>query len=134
VIFNGTMLDSRYDTPSDTSINGKHVEYAPSAIIRTGLQATYKGLRGSFLVSHTTEQFTDAKNTLSSANATAGKIPAYTVADLTLGYTYDRYSIDVSCNNLFGNSFFTRRTGSYPGPGIIPAEPRNAFATLRVAL
>ena len=132
VIFNGTMLDSRYDTPSDTSINGKHVEYAPSAIIRTGLQATYKGLRGSFLVSHTTEQFTDAKNTLSSANATAGKIPAYTVADLTLGYTYDRYSLDVSCNNLFGNSFFTRRTGSYPGPGIIPAEPRNVFATLRV--
>lgn len=132
LIFNGTMLDSRYDTPSDTSINGKYVEFAPSAIIRTGFQATYKGLRGSLLVSHTTEQFTDARNTLSSAGATAGKIPAYTVADLTLGYTYDRYSLDVSCNNLFGNSYFTRRTGSYPGPGIIPAEPRNVFATLRV--
>lgn len=132
LIFNGTLLDSRYDTPKDTSINGKLVEYAPSSIIRTGLQGTYKGFRGSFLVSHTAEQFTDAKNTLSSANATAGKIPAYTVADVTLGYTYDRYTLDVSCNNVFGASYFTRRTGSYPGPGIIPAEPRNVFATLRV--
>jgi len=132
LVFNGTLLDSRYDTPSDTSIDGKFVEYAPSAIIRTGLQGTYKGFRGSFLVSHTAEQFTDAKNTLSSANATAGKIPAYTVADVTLGYTYDRYALDVSCNNVFGASYFTRRSGSYPGPGIIPAEPRNVFATLRV--
>ncbi len=134
LIFNGTVLDSRYDTPTDTSINGKYVEYAPSSIIRTGLQGTYKGFRGSFLVSHTAEQFTDAKNTLSSANATAGKIPAYTVADVTLGYTYDRYTLDVSCNNVFGASYFTRRSGSYPGPGIIPAEPRNVFATLRVRL
>lgn len=132
LVFNGTLLDSRYDTPSDTSIDGKFVEYAPSAIIRTGLQGTYKGFRGSFLVSHTAEQFTDAKNTLSSANATAGKIPAYTVADVTLGYTYDRYTLDVSCNNVFGASYFTRRSGSYPGPGILPAEPRNVFATLRV--
>ena len=132
LVFNGTLLDSRYDTPSDTSIDGKFVEYAPSAIIRTGMQGTYKGFRGSFLVSHTAEQFTDAKNTLSSANATAGKIPAYTVADVTLGYTYDRYALDVSCNNVFGASYFTRRSGSYPGPGIIPAEPRNVFATLRV--
>lgn len=134
LIFNGTVLDSRYDTPTDTSINGKYVEYAPSSIIRTGLQGTYKGFRGSFLVSHTAEQFTDAKNTLSSANATAGKIPAYTVADVTLGYTYDRYTLDVSCNNVFGTSYFTRRSGSYPGPGILPAEPRNVFATLRVRL
>lgn len=132
LVFNGTLLDSRYDTPSDTSINGKFVEYAPSSIIRTGVQGTYKGFRGSFLVSHTAEQFTDAKNTLSSANATAGKIPAYTVADVTLGYTYDRYTLDVSCNNVFGASYFTRRSGSYPGPGILPAEPRNVFATLRV--
>ncbi len=134
LIFNGTLLDSRYDTPTDTSINGKYVEYAPSSIIRTGLQGTYKGFRGSFLVSHTAEQFTDAKNTLSSANATAGKIPAYTVADVTLGYTYDRYTLDVSCNNVFGASYFTRRSGGYPGPGILPAEPRNVFATLRVRL
>ena len=118
--------------PSDTSIDGKFVEYASSSIIRTGLQGTYKGFRGSFLVSHTAEQFTDAKNTLSSANATAGKIPAYTVADVTLGYTYDRYTLDVSCNNVFDASYFTRRSGSYPGPGILPAEPRNVFATLRV--
>lgn len=134
LIFNGTVLDSRYDTPTDTSINGKYVEYAPSSIIRTGLQGTYKGFRGSFLISHTAEQFTDAKNTLSSANATAGKIPAYTVADVTLGYTFDRYSLDVSCNNVFGTSYFTRRSGGYPGPGILPAEPRNVFATLRVRL
>lgn len=132
LIVNGTVLDSRYDTPSDTSIDGKFVEYAPSSIIRTGLQGTYKGFRGSFLVSHTAEQFTDAKNTLSSANATAGKIPAYTVADVTLGYTYDRYTLDVSCNNVFDASYFTRRSGSYPGPGILPAEPRNVFATFRV--
>lgn len=132
LIMNGTVLRGRYLASDDASISGNEVEYVPSYVVRTGLNLKEGGLRMSFLWSFVGPQFSDASNAPFTASAVSGRIPAYNVADVTMSYTYDRYTLDVSCNNVFGASYFTRRAESYPGPGIIPAEPRNVFATFRV--
>jgi Fe(3+) dicitrate transport protein len=35
---------------------------------------------------------------------------------------------------VLSEKYFTRRAGGYPGPGIMPAEPRNFFITVGVKL
>jgi Fe(3+) dicitrate transport protein len=42
--------------------------------------------------------------------------------------------LEVSCNNVLDQRYFTRRAEAYPGPGIIPADGRSFYATLQVAL
>lgn len=63
-----------------------------------------------------------------------GEIPSYTVLDLTVRYSWRMLSLDVGCNNVLDESYYTRRADSYPGPGIIPADGRGFYATLQCKL
>ena len=76
-------------------------------------------------------RFSNAKRT---ANAVEGIIPAYHVADLSLGYTHNILTLEAGINNVTNHSYFTRRASGYPGPGIIPAEPRSFYLTVGIAL
>jgi Fe(3+) dicitrate transport protein len=42
----------------------------------------------------------------------------------------ERFFLKGGVNNLFGEKYFTRRSGGYPGPGLMAAEPRNFFLTV----
>ena len=82
--------------------------------------------------------FADASNTETpTANAQAGRIPAYTVADLSATYKLgpqQRYRLSAGLNNLLDARYFTRRAGGYPGPGALPADGRTWYLGLGVTL
>jgi Fe(3+) dicitrate transport protein len=37
------------------------------------------------------------------------------------------YNIKLGISNLSDKKYFSLRTGEYPGPGIIPAQPRSIY-------
>jgi Fe(3+) dicitrate transport protein len=80
------------------------------------------------------EAFSDATNSVEpNAAATSGLIPAYSVQDLSAGYTYKKkYSLKSGVNNLTDASYFTRSAGGYPGLGIMPADGRTFCMTFWV--
>lgn len=133
VLLNGAVTDGRYLDSDDASIRNRLVELVPPYVVRTGLSAETNGFRASLVIAFVGKQYSDATNTEYSASAVTGVIPAYSVADLSASYVYDRYRLELSCNNLFDNTYFSRRADAYPGPGIIPAEARSFSVTIQAA-
>lgn len=132
---NLALIDARYISSKETAFSNKKVEMAPSVIFKTGLTYKYKKLSASYQVSYTSSQYTDATNSVFTANAINGLIPAYTVMDISAKYIINkRFTLEGSINNLADKRYFTRRADSYPGPGIIPADARSYFLTLQVKL
>lgn len=129
---NTSFIDARYINTDDLSILNRRVELVPPVTVRTGLTYRHKQFRTSFIWAHTAEHFTDATNARRTSSAVNGIIPAYQVADLSLGYQWRFLRLEASCNNLFDARYFTRRAEAYPGPGIIPAEGRSFFITVGV--
>ncbi|MEM9362819.1 MAG: TonB-dependent receptor [Bacteroidota bacterium] len=117
---------------------GNEVEFIPEINLKTGVSFGYGNLLGSIQYTYLSEQFTDATNALQDVNdnqrGIEGTIPAYDIMDLSLSYTYKKFRLEAGINNVLDNSFFTRRATGYPGPGIIPAEPRTFYTTLQVKL
>lgn len=134
LLLNGSVIRGRYISPSDPTINGKMVEYVPDVVLRSGLIVRAGKFRGSFLVSTTGKQYTDATNAEFSSSAVSGAIAAYTVADLTVSYSMSPVTIEATMNNVFDARYATRRAESYPGPGLIPADPRSVFLGVRLVL
>jgi len=65
------------------------------------------------------------------ANGQNGAIPSYTLADIFASHTFKKYvTIRAGINNLANRSYFTRRAGGYPGPGLMPADGRNVFVSV----
>jgi Fe(3+) dicitrate transport protein len=113
----------------ENNLKNKNVENAPNNIIRSGITFTYKGLTLTTQLSHVSSAFADANNTVTpTANGQNGLIPAYTVADITATYRWAKnYNIKLGVNNLTNENYFTRRSGGYPGPGVLPADGRSVF-------
>ncbi len=144
VYVSGTIQDARYVTwnnpalaqdPS-TSIQGKKVEYAPSQIFRAGLNYDYKGFSFSYQYSYTGSVYTDAANTvLSNATATVGQLNAYDIHDVSVSYKFNKnYQLKIGANNLFNEIYATRRSGGYPGPGLLPSQGRSLYGTMIIKL
>lgn len=126
--------DARYIKSPNKALEGKRVELAPEYIVRAGIAYRYKGLALQLQYARTADQFTDANNTVTSADGVTGIIPAYGVGDLSASYEYKKVKLSAGCNNLFNAKYFTRRASGYPGPGILPSDPRNFYVTLGVKL
>jgi Fe(3+) dicitrate transport protein len=118
------------------NLAGKRVENAPEKINRYGLTYSKKGLSLSWQISDIGSAFADASNTVSAnAAATTGLIPAYQVQDLSGSYKFKKYAtLKFGVNNLTDARYFTRRSGGYPGPGILPADGRTWYVGLNVKL
>jgi Fe(3+) dicitrate transport protein len=117
-----------------SNLAGNRVENAPRKINRYGATYRYKDFSMTWQLSDIGETFSDATNSVEpNAAATSGLIPAYSVQDLSAGYTYKKkYSLKSGVNNLTDASYFTRRAGGYPGPGIMPADGRTFYMTFGV--
>jgi Fe(3+) dicitrate transport protein len=117
-----------------SNLAGNRVENAPRKINRYGATYRYKDFSMTWQLSDIGETFSDATNSVApNAAATSGLIPAYSVQDLSAGYTYKKkYSLKSGINNLTDASYFTRRAGGYPGPGIMPADGRTFYMTFGV--
>lgn len=112
---------------NNVDITGNRVEAVPRVITRNGIHLTAGRLSASAQVSHVTESFADALNTVTpSATGAIGLVPAYTIADLngSIGIT-ERVRLRAGVNNLLGASYFTKRPTFYPGPGVWPSDGRS---------
>ncbi|MDP3558319.1 MAG: TonB-dependent receptor [Bacteroidota bacterium] len=131
---NTSYIQATYINSKQPAYENKKVEFVPTVIIRTGITYGYKKFSITYQYAYTSEQFSDATNSTSSASAIFGLIPAYSVMDLSAGYSWRFLSFYTGINNLSNSVYFTRRAEGYPGPGIIPADPINAYFTLQVKL
>ncbi|MFZ9261688.1 MAG: TonB-dependent receptor family protein [Chitinophagaceae bacterium] len=119
----------------ENNLRNKKVENAPNQIIRSGLTLSYKQLSFTTQVSHTSDTFSDANNTVQpSSNGNIGLIPRYTIYDLTIDWRYKKTNLKTGINNLTNQFYFTRRAGGYPGPGALPADGRTFFFTIGLKL
>jgi Fe(3+) dicitrate transport protein len=130
VFSNFALIDARYINSKEPAYENRKVELVPDVILKTGITYRHGQFAATYQYSYTGTQYTDATNTEFTSNAVNGLIPAYTVMDLTAQYTYKKYSISGSVNNIANRIYFTRRADAYPGPGIIPAAPRTFYISL----
>ncbi len=142
VFVSAGYTDARYDDYTLVTRSGnqlvpisykhKKVENAPEWIVRYGLNYFYKGLTATLQWSYVDGAFSDAVNTVTpTANGLNGWIPAYHIGDISVNYKFlEKYNVRAGLNNLTDASYFTRRAGGYPGPGLMPADGRNFFISL----
>jgi Fe(3+) dicitrate transport protein len=111
---------------------GKKVENAPESIQRYGVTYIYKTFSITYQINSVSAVFSDADNTeKANSTATNGLIPAYTIMDASLSYSFaKKYNVKAGVNNLANVSYFTRRSGGYPGPGLMPGNGRTLFLGL----
>lgn len=136
---NGALTSSEYIDSEENNVKGKKVEFIPTVNLKTGINAGYRNLLASLQFTYLSEQFTDVENSRIPAdgdnrNGIIGEIPAYGILDFSLSYNYKKWRIETGINNLLDNAYFTRRATGYPGPGIIPSDPRTFYLTLGLKL
>ncbi|MEM9078111.1 MAG: TonB-dependent receptor [Bacteroidota bacterium] len=136
---NLALTDSEYLNSDIPGVEGKKVEFIPDINLKTGLSFGYSNFLASLQYTYISEQFTDATNAeplfgRETGAGVIGTIPSYDIMDFSLSYTYKKFRLEAGINNVLDNSYFTRRATGYPGPGIIPADPRTFYTTLEVKL
>lgn len=129
---NGTVQEAQYVKSEEAAYQNKRVENVPNYILKTGINLNWKKLKLAYQFSYTGEQFSDATNTEYTPSAVIGIIPQYWVMDVSASYKVKSFRISGGLNNMTNNSYFTRRADGYPGPGIIPADKINFYATVGV--
>lgn len=139
-----SYADARYTRWSDGMaaedhaghLAGNRVENVPEHILRCGSELTVGGWMISVQASAVDGVFTDAANTLAAnATATVGWLPGYVVMDASTGLRIARsIALKAGVNNVLDSRYATRRSGGYPGPGVLPGMGRQFFATLSADL
>ena len=133
VFTSASYNDARYGSGyKDANLVGKKVENAPEYIIRNGVTAGYGRFNLTLQLSYVSEVFSDASNSvIPTLNGQNGLIPSYTVTDISSTYKFSKkINLKAGVNNLFNEMYFTRRSGGYPGPGLLPADGRTFFISL----
>ena len=132
---------TRWNNPAADSnpaldIVGNKVEYAPEQIHRVGATYKHEGFSITWQVNSMDDVYTDANNTeLPTANAQSGKLDGYVLHDVSAMYkVQEKYTFSLGINNVFDTHYATRRSGGYPGPGLLPGQARSFFATVGVKI
>lgn len=126
--------NAKYTSSDQTAFYGKYVELVPPIVLKTGLSIGNEYFSVSYQYSFTKEHFSDATNSKFSSNAVVGLIPDYRTMDISGKINYKKIQIEFGINNLSNEIYFTRRATGYPGPGIIPSQPRNIYLGLQITL
>jgi Fe(3+) dicitrate transport protein len=126
-------VDARYVSGR---FRGNRVEQAPRVLARVGLTGSIAGFTSTLQTSYTSSSFGDANNSaLPIDDAVAGIVPSYAILDWSgaarLG---NRVKLTFGVNNIANARYFTKRTGEYPGPGILAGMGRRAYLGLHAAL
>jgi Fe(3+) dicitrate transport protein len=129
---NASYISALYLDGKQPAYHGKKVEYVPDYIFRCGLTYGFKSFGVTAQYAYTSEQYSDATNSETSASGIYGLVPAYSVMDISANYSWKFIGISAGVNNLMNTWYFTRRAEGYPGPGILPADPMNGYVTLQL--
>jgi Fe(3+) dicitrate transport protein len=137
---NIAIIDARYTRWDDPSalvdqtkdFSGNYVENAPRNINRFGISYKRKRFSMSCQYNQVSSIFTDALNTeVANSKATIGKLEGYALLDITASYLIKgKYNVKAGVNNLANEMYATRRSGGYPGPGILPGNGRTFFLSI----
>lgn len=121
---------------SEKNLKGNAVEYVPTWMVNVGINYKYKHLGIQVQSRTTSDIYTDATNTeLANPEATVGKINGYTVYDVSAEYKINsQYQLGCGINNLTNEIYATRRSGGYPGPGLLPGEGRGWYFSFGVRI
>jgi len=132
-----SYTDARYtkwDNPTivddpQKSYVGKMVENVPRNIHRFGCSYHHETVSASLQMSKVSSVFTDALNTIApNATSTIGMINGYQIFDFSLAYKIkETYTFKFGVNNIADEKYATRRSGGYPGPGILPGNGRTFY-------
>lgn len=135
---NNAITSSEYIKSDAPGIEGNKVEFVPLLNTKTGTTVGYKNFKISLQCTYLSSQFTDSNNSTTNENDNTygifGEIPSYYVADLSASYSWKFLKLEAGINNFTNNYYFTRRATGYPGPGILPSEPRTFYTTLQIKL
>ncbi len=136
---NLALTNSEYHNSEENNVEGKQVEFIPTINLKAGVKFGYKNLLGTVQFTHLSDQYTDAENTPvpergDSREGIVGEIPAYSIMDLSMSWKFKNFRLEAGINNVLNERYFTRRATGYPGPGIIPADPRSFYTTLQFKL
>ncbi|WP_316817197.1 TonB-dependent receptor [Pedobacter nyackensis] len=131
---NFSLINARYINTDNTAIKDKEVEFVPPLLFRTGLSFGNKTFNTSLQYAHVVQHFSDATNAESTPTAVDGIVPAYQIVDFSASYNWKWFTLSGSINNLLNEKYFTRRADGYPGPGILPSDPRGYYMTLQFKL
>ncbi|MBK7148284.1 MAG: TonB-dependent receptor [Bacteroidetes bacterium] len=115
-----------------SNVIGNQLEFAPQITLRSGITYRYKKFSTTIQGAFTSKQFTDATNAAFTPTAVNGVISAYHVLDWSAKYAIKCVQLSAGVNNFTNNQYFTRRAISYPGPGVIPAEPLTFYVTVGI--
>ncbi len=130
---NYAYTKSQYIQSESRFIIGNNVEFVPEHNFKCGLDLSYKKFMAGIQLTYLSNQYTDASNAIDSdISGTLGLIPSYYILDFSSSFHFKRTKIFCGINNILNNYYFTRRTNGYPGPGIIPSQPRNYYLTIEL--
>jgi Fe(3+) dicitrate transport protein len=117
---------------TEINIAGNRVENAPRYIHNFGMSWGNNSFSATIQYKMSGEIFTDANNTVApSANAQTGLLKGYELFDFSSEYKFlKNFNIRGGINNLLNKSYATRRSGGYPGPGILPGEGRTFYISV----
>jgi Fe(3+) dicitrate transport protein len=127
-------IDAQYIKSENDFLKNNTVEFVPQNILRTGLTFKSPVFSSTINYSSVSKQYSDANNTVASVTGNNGIVPGYNVIDWSSELTHGNYKLGLSLNNITNNKYFTRRSTSYPGPGLIPAEPVTFLVSLTMKL
>lgn len=134
VFTNLALIHARYTDTEEAGIKGNRVELVPDYNLKTGFTFGAGAFELAWQMALVGEQYSDASNAVRTPTAIEGRIPAYTVMDVSSRYTFSRYRLELGVNNIADAHYFTRRATGYPGPGIIPSPGRAWYLSAGVKL
>lgn len=118
-------------TEGNKEIEGNHIEAVPEWISRNGLAASHGSFQLVLQHQFVSESFADALNTKTlPPSGAVGLVPSYHIWDLQGIYTFENLTLRASFQNIFDNSYFTKRPQMYPGPGIWSSDGRSLVVSL----
>ena len=130
----------KYET---LNLKGNWVENAPRHIFRAGMGFQLKSksnparhILNQIQWSYVSGCYSDANNTLIPlSTGVNGYIPEYHIFDWNTTLSVNqKIQIKFSINNLMNRSYFTRRSGGYPGPGLLPSDGRSILCSVNIAM
>lgn len=121
---------------TESNLSGHRVENAPRYIHSFGLSWSNSQFSATLQYRQSGKIFTDANNTYAaSANGNTGLLEGYHLLDLSAEYKFLRlYNLKAGINNLTNEHYATRRSGGYPGPGILPGDGRTAYISVGIKM
>lgn len=117
---------------TETNLSGNRVENSPRYIHNFGISWGNNNFSATAQYKMSGKIFTDANNTVTpSANSQTGVLDGYKIVDFSSEYKFlKNYNLRAGVNNVFDKNYATRRSGGYPGPGILPGEGRTFYISI----